>query len=103
MHYFCLVIHLQFSIANILKASKCEVPEWIFSLPKLSKSKRSQKGSDRKKQAGSDRSGSVSRRAISTIIGASVGKRDANRRRDMVVASRKRKERQAKEMATNDA
>jgi ATP-dependent RNA helicase DDX52/ROK1 len=71
--------HLR-SIVNVMRQSGCEVPQWMLDLKKPNqKQKRSLKRS------------APDRQDILTVSGAGQGRREANRRRDMVQASKKRK------------
>ncbi|CAE6491362.1 unnamed protein product [Rhizoctonia solani] len=67
-------------IANVLKASKNPVPEWMLKLPKPSKMKR--RALKRKP---------VVRKDVGVVAGRTIGKGDAIRRREMIAASKRRK------------
>ncbi|QRW00077.1 DEAD/DEAH box helicase [Ceratobasidium sp. AG-Ba] len=68
-------------IANVLKASNNPVPEWMLKLPKPSKLKR--RALKRKP---------VERKDVGVVAGRAVGKGDAIRRREMIAASKRRKQ-----------
>ncbi|KAF8312696.1 P-loop containing nucleoside triphosphate hydrolase protein [Clavulina sp. PMI_390] len=68
------------AIANVITTSGQTVPPWILSLPKPSKLKRRQL-----------RKAPVERKSVGVVAGRGIGKGDAVRRRDMVMASKKRK------------
>ncbi|QRV86041.1 DEAD/DEAH box helicase [Ceratobasidium sp. AG-Ba] len=78
-------------IANVLKASNNPVPEWMLKLPKPSKLKR--RALKRKP---------VERKDVGVVAGRAVGKGDAIRRREMIAASKRRKQ-HAKEAGEESA
>ncbi|KAI6005063.1 P-loop containing nucleoside triphosphate hydrolase protein [Pisolithus orientalis] len=68
------------SIANVLLQSGSSVPEWILKLPKPSRLKKKQMGRVK--------------RAETVNPARKIGRRDAIRKRDMVTASKRRKEKE---------
>lgn len=68
------------SVVNVMRQSGCDVPEWMLKLPKPSKMLKKQL---RRKP--------VERKDIRVAAGSSVGRRLANRQREMVQASKRRK------------
>ncbi|WFD29296.1 RNA helicase [Malassezia sp. CBS 17886] len=76
--------HLK-SVVNVMRQSGCDVPPWMLQLPKPSKMMRKKL-----------RQSPVVRRDVRAAAGgSSLGRRLANKKRDMVTASKRRKERAA--------
>jgi len=68
------------SVANVLKASGQQVPQYMLDLPKPSKLKKR----ELKRRP-------IERKDISRVAGAGVGRNLANKRREMIQASKRRK------------
>ncbi|CCF49216.1 hypothetical protein NDA11_000161 [Ustilago hordei] len=71
--------HLK-TVVNVMRQSGCEVPEWMLTLKGPGK-----KGRKTLKQRAPER------KDIRTSAASSVGRREANKRREMVAASKRRK------------
>ncbi|PWN45916.1 P-loop containing nucleoside triphosphate hydrolase protein [Ceraceosorus guamensis] len=69
------------SVANIMKASGCEVPEWMLKLKKPSQNQRKQINKR-----------PVDRQAVKSAAGSSQGRRIANKRSQMIEASKARQQ-----------
>lgn len=69
------------SVVNVMRQSGCDVPKWMLELK-----------SPNQKQKKSLKRKAPERQNILTIAGSSQGRKEANRRRDMIQASKKRKE-----------
>ncbi|GBE78614.1 P-loop containing nucleoside triphosphate hydrolase protein [Sparassis latifolia] len=76
------------TIANVLLQSGSPVPEWILKLPKPSKIKRREMGKVR--------------RAEAVTQASRVGRQDALRKRDMIAASKRRKEKARETMMAGE-
>ncbi|WFD33935.1 RNA helicase [Malassezia cuniculi] len=74
------------SIVNVMRQSGCDVPEWMLRLPSPSKMARRML-----------RRAPVERKGVRAAAGSSaIGRRMANRKRDMVLASKRRAEKARK-------
>lgn len=69
------------SVVNVMRQSGCEVPKWMLELK-----------SPNQKQKKSLKRKAPERQDILTVAGSSQGRKEANRRREMIQASKKRKE-----------
>jgi ATP-dependent RNA helicase DDX52/ROK1 len=73
------------SVVNVMRQSGCEVPEWMVNLK-----------SANQKQKKSLKRKAPERQDIKVVAGSTFGRKEANKRRDMIQASKKRREGDAK-------
>ncbi|MCO5584867.1 hypothetical protein L7F22_038799 [Adiantum nelumboides] len=69
------------SVVNVMRQSGCDVPKWMLDLK-----------SPNQKQKKSLKRKAPERQDILTVAGSSQGRKEANRRRDMIQASKRRKD-----------
>ncbi len=68
------------TVVNVMRQSGCEVPEWMLQLKAPNKK-------ERKKL----KAKAPERKDIRTVAASSIGRRQANKRKDMIAASKRRK------------
>lgn len=83
-------VHLK-TVVNVMRQSGCDVPEWMLKLKNPAKNEKK-----RLKQKAPER------KQIRTSAASSVGRRQANKRKDMIAASKRRKLHDAKDQQDTD-